>query len=111
MTETIWGEDEEGFGSLDESLISFRLCGPNEELSRKDQHDDEPVSSGDLAVLSSHREPRTQFTRKEKGKKKMLEYDNNREESDRSESDSGMNEDGPLGTKFESNKRALKSVH
>ena len=48
------------------------------------------------------------FTRKEKGKKKISEYDTNKEESDWSESGTGKNKDGPSKTKFESAKRALK---
>ena len=49
--------------------------------------------------------------RKEKGKKKMLEYDTDKEESDRSESDTGKNKDGPSEMKSESAKRALKSAN
>ena len=87
--------DEEEIGALDESLISFRLSGPNEGLSPNDLSDEEPTSSGSSTVLSTHKKPRTRFTRKEKGKKKMSEYDTGREELDRSDSDSGKNEDGP----------------
>ena len=62
--EMILAEEEEDYGTLEESLISFRLSGPNERLSRNDQSDDEPGSSGDSTVLSLREEPRSQFTRK-----------------------------------------------
>ena len=45
-------EEEEGFRTLEESLISFRLSGPNERLSQYDQSDEEPMSSGDSAMHS-----------------------------------------------------------
>ena len=61
--------DEDEFGTLDESLISFWLSGPNERLSPNDQSDEEPTSSGHSIVLSLCKEPRRRFTRKEKGKK------------------------------------------
>ena len=49
--ETIRAEDEEEFGTQDESPISFRLSRPNECMSRNDQSDEEWASSGDSAVL------------------------------------------------------------
>ena len=74
--ETIWEEEEEeeGVGTLEESPTSFRIRGPNERLSRNDQTDEEPTSCGDLVVQSPRPKPRTWLTRKEKGKKKMLEF-------------------------------------
>ena len=45
-------EEEEGFRTLEESLISFWLSGPNERLSQYDQSDEEPMSSGDSAMHS-----------------------------------------------------------
>ena len=33
--------------SLEESSVSFRISGPNETLSRFDQSDEEPASTGD----------------------------------------------------------------
>ena len=64
--------------TLEESLVSFRLSRPNEQLSRFDQLDEELASSGDAAVHSSHRKPRRRFTRKEKVKKKMPEHNTDR---------------------------------
>ena len=61
-------------------------------------------------MLSLRKEPWRRFTRKEKGKKNMPEYDTDRDESDRSESVSRKNEEGPLETESESAKRALKST-
>ena len=37
----IWEEEEEDITTLKESLISFRLSGPNVELSRNDQPNEE----------------------------------------------------------------------
>ena len=64
---------DDNIEALSESLISFRLTGPYEGLSRNDQPIEETTSSEDLAVLSPHKELRRWLTRKEKGKKKMLE--------------------------------------
>ena len=71
-----------------ESLISLRLSGPNERLSRYDQSDEETASSGDSAVHSPRRKPRRRLMRKEKGKKKVSDSGTDRNESDRRESDS-----------------------
>ena len=62
--------------------------------------------SGDSVVHSLRGKPRRQLTRKEKGKKKMLEYDTNRGELDRRESDSKKSNDGPLRVKSASAKKA-----
>ena len=84
--------NEDGFGILDECPISFQLSWPDERLSQNDQSDDEPVSSRESIVLSSHKEPRRRFT---------PEYATGRDESDRSKSDFGKNEDEPSRTKSE----------
>ena len=62
-------------------------------------------------MLSTHKELRSRFIEKEKGKKKMVEYDTNKEESDWSDSDSRKHEDRPLEMKSDSDKRALKSAN
>ena len=80
--------DKGDIGSLEESLISFRLSGPNERLSRNDQSDEESASSGDSIVHSPRQKPTRRPTRKEKGKKKMSEYDTDKDESDLSKSNS-----------------------
>ena len=71
-----------------DSPISLRLSGPNGRLSRYDQSDKEPASSGDSVVHSPRRRPRRRLTRKEKGKKKLSDSGTDRRESDRRESDS-----------------------
>ena len=77
-----------------ESPISLRLSGPSGRLSRYDQSDEESASSGDSTVHSPCRKPRRRLTRKEKGKKKVLDSGTDRSESDRRESDSEENGDG-----------------
>ena len=94
--------------ALEESPISFRLSGPNERLSRHDQSDEQSASSGDSIVHSPQPKSWRWLTRKEKGKKKMSEYDIGSNESDQSESVSEKNKDGPSEMKSESAKRALK---
>mgnify|MGYP000217460608 CR=1 FL=1 len=74
--------DEHEIGNLEESPILFRLSGPNGRLSRFDQSKDESASSGDLDVLSLRRKLRRWFTHQEKGKKKVSDYDMDRNESD-----------------------------
>ena len=61
-------------------------------------------------MLFPHTELRRQFTWKEKGKKKMLEYDTDREESDQSKFDSGNHEEGPSEKRSELVKKAIKLV-
>ena len=73
--------DEEEFSTLNESPFSFRLSGPNKRLYHNDQLNEESASSGDPNMLSLRNEPRRRFLRKEKGKKKMPEYDTGMEES------------------------------
>ena len=58
-------------------------------------------------MLSPCKESGRRFTCKEKGKKKMLEYDTGTEESHWSKSDSGWNEEGPSKTK---SKPATKAI-
>ena len=98
--------DEHEIGALEENPISFRLSGPNERLSRFDQSDEKPVSSGDAAVHSSRRKLRGRLTRNEKGKKKMSVYDTDKDESDRRESDSEKSDDGPSRAKSMSASKA-----
>ena len=88
-------EKEEDISTLEESLISFRLSGPNEDLSRYDWSNEEPQSNEDSVMHSSHKEPRTQYTHKEKGKKKMPKYDTDKGAWDRGEFDTNQSEDGP----------------
>ena len=45
-------EEARNFGSLGETLISFRLNGLNEQMSRNDQSDEESASSRDSIVHS-----------------------------------------------------------
>ena len=63
--------DEPEIETREESLISLRLSGPSGRLSRYDQSDEEPASSGDSVVHSPRRKPRRWLTRKEKAKKKV----------------------------------------
>ena len=78
-----------------ESPISLRLSGPSGRLSRFDQSEEETASCGDSVVHSPRRKLRRRLTRKEKVKKKMSEYSTDKDELDRSKSDSAMNKDGP----------------
>ena len=87
--------NEEEIKALEGSPISFRLSGPNERLSHNDQSDDKSSSSGDSTVHSLRPKPSIRLTRKEKGKKKMLEYDNDEGTSDQSESDKALSEGRP----------------
>ena len=48
---------------------------------------------------------------KQKGKKKIPQYDTDKEKSDWSKDNTGKNEDGPLEMKCESANRALKSAN
>ena len=98
--------DERETETLEESPVSFRLSGANERLSRFDQSNEESASSGDSVVHSPRRKPRRRLTRKEKGKKKMLEYDTNRNESDRRESDYEKSDDRPSREKSASLRKA-----
>ena len=58
--------DERKIGALEESLISFRLSGPNERLSQHDQLDEEPTSSAESLVQS----PRRKLRRRSRTKKR-----------------------------------------
>ena len=77
--ELVQVEDGEA-GTQDESPESFLLSEPNERLGQSDQSDAETASSGDSVVLSPRKEPRRRFTRKEKGKKKMPEFETGNDE-------------------------------
>ena len=52
------------------------------------------------------RKPRRRLTRKEKGKKKMLNYGTDRDESERRESDSEKSDDGSSRVKSASAEKA-----
>ena len=62
-------------------------------------------------MQSPRRKPRRWLTGNEKGKKNMSEYGTDKDELDRSESDSKKNEEGPSETKSVSAKRASKSAN
>ena len=70
VSEAVMPTDEPEVGTRKECPILFRLSGPNGRLSRFDQSEDEPASSGDSVVHSPCRKSRTRLTRKEKGKKR-----------------------------------------
>ena len=74
--------DEEEIGTHKESLISFRLSRPNEEMSRDYQHIEMSASEANSVVQSPCMKPTRQPTCKEKGKLKMLEYGTNAALSD-----------------------------
>ena len=93
------------------SLISFRLTGSNEGLSLDGQSSDEPASSGDSVMLSLRKEPGRRFTREEKGKKKIADYDFGHVESDRNESDSEPIKKEPPQKRLKSAKKAMKSAN
>ena len=98
--------DECEIGTLDQNPISLWLSEPNERMSRVDQSEEEPASSGDSAMHSPRRKPRRRLMRKQKGKKKMLEYGMDRNESNRHKSDSEKSDDGPLRAMSASAKKA-----
>ena len=104
-------QDEGDIGALEESPISFGLSGPDERLSWHDQSDVETASSGDSVVHSPRNKPRRRLTRKENGKKKMPEYDSERDESNRCESDSEKSEYGPSKAKSASAKKVSTSAN
>ena len=92
--------DEREIGTLDESLISFQLSGTSGRLSPFDQSEEESTSRGDSVVLSPCKKSRRRLTRKEKGKKKLLDYDTDRNESDRRASRSEESDDRSSRAKF-----------
>ena len=63
-------------------------------MSQNDRSEEEPASSGHLVVHCPRPKLRRRLTCKEKEKKKMLEYNINKEESDRRESDTGSEKNG-----------------
>ena len=97
-------------GALEESLMSFRLSGPNERLSRHDQSDEESASSGDSTLQIPCRKPRRWLTRKEKGKMKLPEYETETETSDQRESKTVTSKDVPSRVRLEAAERDTKSV-
>ena len=103
--------DEPEIGTREESLISFRLSGPNGRLSWYDQSDEEPASCGDSVVHSPRRKPRRWFTRKEKGKKKVSDSGTDGNESDRRESDSEGTGDGSSKAKSASAEKVSTSAN
>ena len=110
-SDIIWEEDEEDIGTLEESLISFSLSGPNEELSWEDQQNEELTSNEDSIVRSPLKKPRRWFMRKEKGKIKMLEYGTDKCTSDPGESDANQSKGEPQELRLDAAKRAIKSTN
>mgnify|MGYP006889253426 FL=1 len=86
---------EEEIGTQEESLISFWLSGPIEEPSQNDRSIEKTTSDEDSAMRSPRMKPKRRLTHKEKGKRKMLEYDTNEGTSDQSESDKALSEGRP----------------
>ena len=84
--------------------------GSNEGLSGNNQSNEELVNSEDLVVHSLRKESRRRYKRKEKGKMKMLGYGTDKVESDRTESSTARNEDGPSETRSESAKRGRLKI-
>ena len=97
--------------AMRESPISYWLSGLNEGLSQDGQPSEEPVSSEDSAVESPRQKPRRRFMRKEKGKKKMPEYDTGRAESNHIESNSKPNRKEPPRKRSKSAEKAAKSAN
>ena len=103
--------DEPEIETREESPISLRLSGPSGRLSRYDQSDEEPASSGDSTVHSPRRKPRRRLTRKEKGKRKVSDSGTDRNESDRHESDSEETGDGSSKVKSAWTEKASTSAN
>ena len=103
--------DEPKIGTHKESLISFRLSGPNGRLSWFGQSDKEPASSGDSAMHSPRKKSRRWLTRKVKGKKKVSDSSKDRRESDRRESDSEDSGDRSSKAKSVSAEKASTSAN
>jgi hypothetical protein len=100
--------DEPKIGTRPESPISVPLTGPSAGLGRFDQSDDDPASSGDLSVHSPRKQPKRRFTRKEKGKRKVLDANTQRDESCRREADSEAQGAGTSGEKSVSSNERLR---
>ena len=86
----------------DKSLISFRLSGPMEELSRNNQLIDKLGGNEGLVVQSPWMKLKRWLMRKKKGKKKISEYSTN---------EGAMSEGRPQEPRSYSTKRALKSAN
>jgi hypothetical protein len=99
VSEAEMPRDELEIRTRPKSPISVPLSGPSEGLGRFDQPDDEPASSGDLAVNSLHKKQRRRFTRREKGKRNVSDSDTQRNESHQSESDFEAQGGGTSGEK------------
>ena len=102
---------EEDIDTLDESRISFRLSGLNEELSQNGQPFDMLANDEELVVQPMRMNLKRWPTRKKKGKKKMTEYSTEDGMSDRCESDGAMSEDKPPELRSELAKTALKTAN
>ena len=102
---------EEDIDTLDESRISFRLSGLNEELSQNGQPFDMLANDEELVVQPMRMNLKRWPTRKNKGKKKMTEYSTEDGMSDRCESDGAMSEDKPPELRSELAKTALKTAN
>ena len=89
----------------------FWLSGPNERLSRFDQSDDEPASSGDSVMHSPRRKPWRRLTYNEKGKKKVLDSGTDRNKLDRHESESEESSDRSSRGKFVSAEKGSTSAN
>ena len=103
-------EEEEDYGTLEESLISFQLSGANKELSWSDQLNDEWASSEDSVVHTPCKEQRRQYTRKEKGKMKMPEQGTDKGVSNQGEFDT-IREEEPQEVRSDATTMALKSAN
>ena len=64
----IQGEEEEHIGTLEESLISFRLSGPNNYLSREEKLNEELANSEDSTVHSPRRNREENLRAKKRGR-------------------------------------------
>ena len=98
------------FGSIAYVHVRNEI-GPNGQLSRFDQSEVEPASSGDSVVHSPRRKPSRQLTRKKKGRKKVPDSGTDRNESDRRESDSEDSGDGSSRAKSASTEKASTSTN
>ena len=85
---------EEDIDTLDESRISFRLSGLNEELSQNGQPFDMLANDEELVVQPMRMNLKRWPTRKNKGKKKTSEYNTEAGTLDWSEPDRAMSSDG-----------------
>ena len=92
-------------------LLAVLAVSNSGRLSRFDQSDEEPASSGDSAVHSPRRKLRRRLTRKEKGKRKVSDSGTDRHESDQRESDFEGTGDGSSKVKSTLTEKALTSAN